>query len=481
MAMRPKLELRQTQQLTMTPQLRQAITMLAMSATQLEAFLAAEVEKNPLLSLDDGSRLAAAPPAEPAVATVDAAMRKGDLAAGEAQFDGSRDNLYEGAEPAVGRGGGRDFETLDDDGAGALADRPSLAAHVAAQVALMRLDPAERLVAEALAGDLDDAGYLRIDFAEAAARLGVAARVVERAAAALRACEPTGVGARDLAECLGLQLAEQGALDAPMRALLAHLPDLPTTPAAVMAARCGVSVDGLSAMLARLRRLDPRPGLAFAAPPLAPAAPDVLVRPDPEGGWRVALNPAATPRVLIDRRYAARVGGGCPRTRRYLADCAQTAGWLARSLDQRARTILKVAAEVVRVQEAFFERGVSGLKPLTLKAVAEAVDVHESTVSRVTAHKTVATPRGVFEMRFFFGASLASADGGEARAAEAVRERIRALIGAEAPGRPLSDDGIVRLLKAEGVDVARRTVTKYREALRIPSSVERRRRAAAAV
>ena len=481
--MRQSLHLRQTQSLVMTPQLRQAIQMLQMSTVELGAFLASEVERNPLIEIADGVQASARP--EPVAGerlAVDADIRRADLAEGEAQFDTGRDNLYEAADapPSLrgGAGGRADFEAFDHDAP--LAAPVTLAAHVIGQLALARLAAPVRVVADALACELDEAGYLRVDPAAAAARLGAAPETVEAAAAAIRACEPTGVGARDLAECLALQLAERDRLDPAMRALLDNLADLPTTPAAKMAARCGVDCDDLADMLAELRALDPRPGMAFGGALAEPVIPDVLVSADGAGGWRVTMNPDAAPRLLIDHSYAARVdGGGDHATRLYLGQCAQSASWLKKSLDQRARTIVSVAAEIVRAQAGFFAAGVAGLKPMTLKAVAEAVGVHESTVSRVTANKFMATPRGLLELKFFF--TTAIGDGDAAHSAQAVRARIRALIDAETPGKPLSDDDLTRALKAEGIDIARRTAAKYREALNIPSSVARRRRARAAV
>lgn len=478
LVLRQRLELRQTQQLVMTPQLRQAIAMLQMSTLELGGYLAQQIEANPLLALADGLGAAAVPAAAATVETVDAALRRADLARGEAQFVTGRENLYEGA-PMAGR---RAADPVDGDLASAVADRPSLTAHVADQLALMRLEARVRITALALAGDLDEAGYLRASDAELATRYGVSMTVVGRARRALQDCEPTGLGARDLAECLALQLAERDRLDPAMQALLANLADLPTTPAAVLARRCGVDAADFADMLAELRALDPRPGLQWTGGTAAPVVPDVLVRPDAEGGWRVVLNPAATPRLLVDNRYAATLGAQRDRAaRQFLSECAQNASWLRRSLDQRARTILGVATEIVRVQTGFFSHGIARLRPLTLRAVAEAVGVHESTVSRVTANKFMASPRGFHELKFFFGSSIAAVGEGDALSAQAVRDRIRSLVAAEPAGRPLSDDMLVRVLKAEGIDVARRTVAKYRESLQIPSSVERRRRAGAAV
>jgi RNA polymerase sigma-54 factor len=345
----------------------------------------------------------------------------------------------------------------------------------------MRLDPLVQRCAEAMAGELDEAGYLRTEDAELASRLGVPASVIAAARRAVQACEPTGIGARDLAECLALQLGERNRLDPAMQALLDRLADLPTTSAASMAQCCGVDQADFADMVAELRTLDPRPGLQHGGGTAAPVVPDVVVRAAADG-WRIALNPASLPRLLVDETYAARLSHVRDReTRSFLATCSQNASWLRRSLDQRARTILVVATEIARVQGGFFTHGVSALRPLTLRAVADAVGVHESTVSRVTSNKFMATPRGLFELKFFFGGGIVGEEGGEAIAAQVIRERIRALVAAEPVGKPLSDDQLVRHLKAEGIDVARRTVAKYREALHIASSIERRRRAGAAV
>jgi RNA polymerase sigma-54 factor len=490
MALRPKLELRQTQQLAMTPQLRQAIRMLQMSTVELDAFLAHEIERNPLIEIDGGGEIAApAAPAGGERTAVDVAIHRADGidAALGPPDETLRANLYASAErdPRAGPRGAApraDAGDWDGDAAATVGETVTLARHVVAQLALARLSPIERMAAEALAGDLDEAGYLREPLDEAAARLGAPRAAVERAAAAIRACEPTGVGARSLAECLALQLAERGRLDRPMADLLDNLEALPTLPAATLARRIGVAPDRLGAMLAELRTLDPRPGLRVGGGLAAPARPDVQVSPDGAGGWRVELCADAAPRLRIDRDYARRVGADRRGdARAFVAECRQSAAWLARALEQRSANILKVAREIVRVQAGFLERGVGALRPLALREVAVAVGVHESTVSRVSANKFMETPRGLFELRYFFSAALAGGDGERSVSAHAVRGRIRELVSAEPAGRPLSDDQLVRALAVEGVDVARRTVAKYRESLGIPSSFERRRRADAAI
>lgn len=325
---------------------------------------------------------------------------------------------------------------------------------------------------------VDEGGYLRCDLEETAERLGCALAAVETVLACLQGFEPTGVAARDVRECLALQLRERDRLDPAMAALLDNLDLLARRDMAALRRACGVDEDDLKDMIAELRGLTPRPGAAFGGEPAAPVIPDVFVREAPGGLWHVELNADTLPRLLVDQRYHARIAGGArsEADRTFVSECLADANWLMRSLDQRAKTILKVASEIVRQQDGFLAFGVEHLRPLNLKTVADAIGMHESTVSRVTSNKHLATPRGVFEMKFFFTAAIQSSVGGEALSAESVRHRIRGLIDAErAAEGVLSDDRIVEILKEAGVDIARRTVAKYREAMRIPSSVERRR------
>jgi RNA polymerase sigma-54 factor len=477
MALRPSLQVRQIQQLTMTPQLRQAIAMLQMSSAELEAFLAAQIEANPLLSIEDGAgeRRVPAPPEPGEPAPLGRELAEMSLKRLEAAPEAA-ENLWSSAEarPATA--------SESWDAASAAAAPAGLAEHVLAQLALARLPPPARRVAEMLAHELDEVGYLRLDLAAAAARIGAPPEAAEAALAAIRDCEPTGVGARDLAECLALQLAERGRLVPAMRALLDNLALLPERPTGVMAALCGVTPAELRAMLAELRALDPRPGLRLSGGLAPPARPELAARPDGAGGWEARLIAEASPRLRVDRGYAegmrapARRGAGA-----FLNECARNADWLQRSLAQRARTLLAVGERIVRAQRAFLEQGPPALRPMTLRDVAEAVGVHESTVSRVAAGKYMATPQGVFELRWFFSAGAGATAGAESRSVRSVRERLRALIAAEPADRPHSDDRLVALLREEGVELARRTVAKYREELRIPSSPARRRRAASAV
>jgi RNA polymerase sigma-54 factor len=293
----------------------------------------------------------------------------------------------------------------------------------------------------------------------------------------LQGFDPPGVCARNLPECLAIQLKERDRFDPAMQALIGHLDVLARRDLATLRRICGVGDEDLADMIAEVRQLNPKPGFAFGATAVQPVVPDVFVQAAADGTWNVELNSDTLPKVLINQNYYARVsktacGDG---DKSYLAECLQSATWLVRALDQRAKTILKVASEIVRQQDAFFAHGVQYLRPLNLKAVADAIGMHESTVSRVTSNKYMATSRGIFELKYFFTAAIAAADGGAAHSAEAVRHRIRQMIDEESPRNVLSDDTIVDKLRDSGIDIARRTVAKYREAMRIPSSVQRRR------
>jgi RNA polymerase sigma-54 factor len=337
--------------------------------------------------------------------------------------------------------------------------------------------PADKGMALALLANLDEAGYVTVPLAALTAQLGAAPAELERVLQACQSLAPTGVFARSLAECLELQLVERDRLTPPMQTLLANLPRLAAGERAALAALCGVGREGFEELVAEIRALDPKPGLAFAHESTPTLIPDVFVRPAPGGGWVVELNDQVLPRLLVNRAYFAQVSARTSgeAERRYFADCLQKASWLEKSLDQRARTVLKVATEIVRRQDGFLADGVAYLKPLNLRMVADALGIHESTVSRAAANKTIATPRGTFEFRYFFTGAIAATSGGEAHSAEAVKHRIRKMILEEAPDAVLSDDAIVVILSGQGVEIARRTVAKYRELMRIGSSVERRR------
>ena len=490
-----KLEIRQGQGLVVTPQLQQAIKLLQLSNLELEAFVEAEMERNPLLERDERD---SQPDAEADVAPVttgedlDLSQAPGERA--EAELDADYGDLYadasaadrqadEGPAPGVNdwsrTSGGGGFEGLPDDIDGMLSTARTLADHLAEQLQMCALPPAEHAIGAVLIDAVDEGGYLRAELAEVADRLGCDLPLVERVLGRLQGFDPTGVCARSVPECLALQLKERDRCDPAMQALLDNLDLLARRDMPGLRRVCGVDDEDLREMIAELRALTPRPGAAFGGgEPVQPVVPDVFVRDAAYGAWAVELNGDTLPRLLVNQRYHARIAGAARKgeDKAFVAECLNSANWLMRSLDQRARTILKVASEIVRQQDAFLVFGVEHLKPLNLKHVADAIGMHESTVSRVTSNKYMATPRGVFEMKFFFTTGLAAMDGGAAVSAETVRRRIKALVESEAAEDDvLSDDRIVDILKEAGVDIARRTVAKYREAMRIPSSVERKR------
>ena len=493
MALSARLQLRQAQSLVMTPQLLQSIRLLQFTHTELQSFIDEEIERNPLVerAADDDAPLAGSDD-EPEAPVSEGWSEEALPGAVEMadRFDASLENLYpdepgrgESLAPdltltwksAPGSAGGAatDFSALDN----LAAPEMTLRGHVAEQAAHTFATARERLIAADLADQLDEAGYFRGTAAETAERLGLDVAEVEAVLERCRGFEPAGLFALGLADCLALQLATRDRLDPAMAAMVANLELVARRDFAQLRKLCGVDDEDLVDMMRELRALDPRPGSVFTGGVADPVVPDVVVRPAPDGSWAVELNPATLPKVLVDQAYYRRVArSACDgREREFLANCLQSANWLTRSLDQRARTLLKVASEIVRQQDAFLVGGVAHLRPLTLRTVADAIGMHESTVSRVTAGKFMMTPRGVFELRYFFAVAIASSEGGDAHSSEAVRRRIRDLIEAEAVQDVLSDDTIVDLLKKGGVDIARRTVAKYRESMAIPSSVQRRR------
>jgi len=486
-AIGPRLDLRQTQSLVMTPQLRQAIKLLQFSNLEATAFVEEELERNPLLERDEtgesGGPERPAPDQvviagpEPADAAV---VASSDVLTAEAPLEvpdyaETYDPGGAGDGVILGRGGNTAFEgderTVDDFAAPAA----TLREHLSEQLRLSLHDPAERLIGAAMIALLEPSGRLSVDTAALAVVLGADPTRVASVRERMMRFDPTGMFARDLKECLAVQLAEKNRLDPAMQALLDNLELLARRDLKRLMTECGVDAADLADMIAELRRLDPKPGASFDATPPPPVVPDVLMRPDPQGGWILELNPETMPRVLVNNGFSAQALTRVSREdRAFLTEKLQTANWLVKSLQQRAQTILKVASEIVRQQDGFFRLGVGHLRPLILRDIAAAVEMHESTVSRVTAHKYIATPRGIHELKYFFTTAISGTDG-ESHSAEAVRYRIKAMVDAEQSDDILSDDAIVAILRREGVDIARRTVAKYREALRIPSSVQRKR------
>ncbi|MFN0042546.1 MAG: RNA polymerase factor sigma-54 [Alphaproteobacteria bacterium] len=495
MALNQRLDLRQTQSLVMTPQLQQAIKLLQMSNAEVSQFVEDALQQNPLLEREEEERSAERDGDERA--------RDGapDDEAPEARLEGAgsdegspsmaEDNLWDGdtaapaPRPAEGEaysylgtgGGGTEFDGGENVLEQTLARAETLREHLLDQLNVDITDPIERLIGAHLVDLVDETGYLTGDLGAAASMLDCTPEALERVRARLARFDPPGVFARSLKECLEIQLRERNRLDPAMQALLDNLELLARRDMATLMRVCGVDEADLAEMVVELRALNPKPGLVFDNAVAQPIIPDVLMHADNAGGWIVELNSETLPRVLVNAQYFAQLSRGAKSKddKIYLTGCFQSANWLVKSLHQRATTILKVATELVRQQDGFFAHGVQFLRPLILRDIAEIVGVHESTVSRVTTNKYIATPRGLYELKYFFTSSIADSHGGAAHSSASVRFRIRAMIDNEPPDDVLSDDKIVEILHKEGVEIARRTVAKYREAMHISSSVQRRR------
>jgi RNA polymerase sigma-54 factor len=515
MALTTKLLMRQGQALVMTPQLLQAIKLLQFSNLELAAFVQEELERNPLLERADESHEL---PDIPAGTEPDGGLTVSESAVA-LEFNDGQDVEWNSDSFATDRSsleaslGTELSNTFEDDraatpgeprefsdgnglsatswsgspGQSADGETANLEAYVAAQIGLKdhlieqlmlaTKDPVGRMIGLALVDGIDESGYFTEDLSELAARLAIPFERAEGILRVVQGFDPSGVGARNLAECIAIQLREKDRYDPAMQKLVANLDLVARRDFAALRKICNVDDEDINDMIAEIRRLDPKPGRAFGGAAVQPVVPDVSVVAMPDGSWHIELNSEVLPRLLVNQTYATRVSRSKSNEadKTFLSNCLQTANWLTKSLEQRARTILKVASEIVRQQDAFFAHGVEHLRPLNLKTIADAIGMHESTVSRVTSNKYMTTPRGLFELKYFFTASIASHDGGDAHSAEAVRFRIKQMIDQENPKDILSDDAIVARLKASNIDIARRTVAKYRESLRIPSSVERRR------
>ena len=494
MTITQKLDVRQGQQLVMTPQLQQAIKLLQLTNLELAEFVEGQLQENPFLERDERPENArereergeerADADATASVETLDTdyANVDADAAPGDAP-------MSEAAPGDAGAGdwsqvsGSRQATSEEYDVLAQTARDKTLREHLTEQLSLATRDPQAALIAAHLIDHIDDGGYLRAELSDVAARLGTTERAVRASLRIVQGFEPTGVGARTLAECLRLQLREEGGLTPEMDLFLENIHLLGTHDLPSLRRACRMDEAALRAHIATIRALNPKPGLAYGRDDVQVVVPDVYVTESGEGGWKVELNAETLPRVIANERYFARLSQTKEgrKTKTFLNEQMSNANWLVRSLDQRARTILKVSLQIVKHQDAFLVEGVSRLRPLNLKTIADAIEMHESTVSRVTSNKFIHTPRGVFELKYFFTAAIQARSGGQAYSAESVRARIRTLIEGETPTQPLSDDRLVEILAQENVDIARRTVAKYREALRIPSSVQRKRMAKQAI
>ena len=488
----------------MTPQLQQAIKLLQLSNLELGEYVDDQLEQNPFLERDDtpadgpaerrgeksdasSASAESAPSQQPT--DVDRVTEGGSLEARESMGGDYEDGEPGGAGNDAAYGdyrpndwstssSGGHFEGGDQEFGATLKKEISLADHLTEQLHLATRDPMLLFIGAYLIDLIDEAGYLRDELSAVAERLGADIGVVEKTHAIITSFDPSGVGARDLKECLKLQLIDANRFDPSMQAFVENIEMLARNDLKGLMKATEADEEDVRDMIAEVRALTPKPGYAYGGGVVQTVAPDVFVTKSPDGGWKVELNSETLPRILVNQRYYSEissVNGADEKDKNYIVEQFASANWLAKSLHQRAQTILKVSSEIVRQQDAFLAYGVKHLRPLNLKIVADAIEMHESTVSRVTSNKYIATPRGLFELKYFFTASIASSSGGEAHSAEAVRHRIRELIEAETKDTVLSDDKIVEILCQEGVEIARRTVAKYRETLNIPSSVQRRR------
>ena len=498
MALMQRMDLRQGQSLVMTPQLQQAIKLLQMSNIELQAYVESELERNPLLERDERSD---APKPEAQDSAGGNSDMVSELGTNQSQEDKLRtldtdlENVYthearadsanrenmasaESGWASLRPTGGLSLDSDEYDFSASLTKTQTLAEHLTEQLNLNILDPSDRIIGQNLIGMVNEAGYLTSNPADIADYLGTSVDHVTRVLETLKTFDPIGVFAADLQECLSLQLRERDRLDPAMAILVANLNLVAKRDFVALKNLCRVDIDDIKEMIAELKHLNPKPGNAFGSEPVQPVVPDVFVRAAQDGSWIVELNNETLPRVLFSNQYLSKVSLTTAREedKNYLSECQANATWLIKSLDQRAKTILKVAREIVRQQDAFLVLGVQHLRPINLKTVAEAIEMHESTVSRVTSNKYMATPRGTYELKYFFTTAIASTTaGGDSHSAESVRQRIKEMIAAEGEKSVLSDDTIVENLKVAGIEIARRTVAKYRESLNIPSSIQRRR------
>ena len=487
MALMQRLVMKQGQSLVMTPQLQQAIKLLQMSNVEIQEFVENELERNPLL---ERAEVASEGRQQAALETPDAPFDQEAHGTDGDGADSVTDTvgvISDAALPTLDshftstRGSGQmSLEGDAYDYAANISREITLPEHLTSQLNLHFKTSTDQLIGQHLIGMVNEIGYLTADTTAIAAMLGTDVAHVDRVLAVLKTFDPPGVFAADLQDCLRIQLTELNHFDPAIAILLEHLPLVAKRDYTALKHLCHVTLEDLHDMIAELRALNPKPGHAFGGEPVMPVVPDVYVRAANDGTWIVELNSDSLPRVLMNNHYMAKVSRGAQKAedKMFLNECQAQASWLVKSLDQRAKTILKVAREIVRQQDAFLVLGVQHLRPITLKTVAEAIEMHESTVSRVTSNKYISTPRGNFELKYFFTNAIPSGSGdGESHSSESVRQRIREMIAAEPASAVLSDDDIVTALKSENVEIARRTVAKYRESLNIQSSVQRRREA----
>ncbi len=492
MALSARLQQKQSQSLVMTPQLAQSIKLLQYSHLELAEFVQDEIEKNPLLEIGNETSIAAAEPSSDKVEKEDIISNEMKLDAGEnaKELDASFENVYDegiaGAEKAnkdnaqslsSSTSSSSSNNTDNTDFLASIGETLSLAQHLNEQVSLNFSDQKDREIASHISHGLTEDGYFQEDLHDIAMLNGVSVNHVEKVLAKFQTFDPSGIGARNLRECLTIQLQEKDRFDPAMQKLIENLPLLAKREFEKLMKLCEVNREDFNDMIREIKELDPRPAARYEPVLSQNVVPDVLIKQKTDGSWAIDLNPETLPKVLVNHTYHAELTSAVktPEGKEFIAECMGNASWLTKSLDQRAQTILKVATEIVKQQDMFFAEGVEHLRPLNLKTVADAIKMHESTISRVTSNKYLMCDQGIFELKYFFSSSITSSDGEEGYASQSVKHKIKQLVDLESPKKVLSDDQIVLKLQETGIEIARRTVAKYREAMRIPSSVQRRR------
>ncbi|MBF0454614.1 MAG: RNA polymerase factor sigma-54 [Magnetococcales bacterium] len=492
MALGLELKLRMGMQLVMTPQLQMAIKLLQMSSLDLSDYLQEELEKNPLLEKNEegegesgggesdassSSNAAAKDSASPSESTPEAPTSKEAEAPEpglneELGVDASWEDIYGdsyGAVPFENSPGGMEAPPIEN----TLSTGQTLQDHLIWQLGVSAMNEKERTLGLTIIDAVDENGYLASDLQSLADMANSSLDDIEDVLLLIQSFEPAGVAARDLADCLKMQLKSQGMAVSPYLDLLDNLEDLARRDFRKLRRILKISEEDLADAVSVIQSLNPKPGLAFGSDQTNYVVPDVFVR-KLEGEWVVEINPETVPNLRINRSYENSLGSRMSdKDKQFLTDNARSAQWLIKSLEQRSSTIFRVAESIVRFQKDFLDRGPEHLKPLILKDVADDIGVHESTTSRVTSNKYMHTPRGIFELKFFFSSSLGSITG-ETHSSEAVKFKIKKLVDSEPPRRPYSDEKLAKLLSEQGIDVARRTVAKYRDALNIPSSSRRK-------
>jgi RNA polymerase sigma-54 factor len=490
--MKAGLELRQGLSLAMTPQLQQSIRLLQLSSLELQTEIQQAIEANPMLEIEDESGEETEPAAIEAhealpTTRLDEADTTLDLEAPrqempeELPLDSRWDDIFEAdGSTSYSKGSAedeeRDFLSYTSSGQESLHD------HLLSQMLLTPLSPRDQQIATAIIESVDEDGFLEqpLESIVEGLRRDLPDVELDEAQAMLHLVQqfdPPGVAARDLGECLAIQLRQ---VEAPTPAhsdaarLLEHLDLLATRDYVRLQRLLKIDAEALKAALQVLQGLNPRPGAELRSQDVEYVIPDVIVR-RVQGQWRVELNPEVTPRLRINNLYAGLIQRGRRgEDMNYMRNALQEARWFIKSVQSRNETLLAVAEAIVRRQQDFFEHGEAAMRPLVLREIAEELGLHESTISRVTTNKYMHTPRGVVEFKHFFSSHVGTADGGEA-SSTAIRARIKQLVAEEPANKPLSDSRLTQLLEAEGINVARRTVAKYRESLGIPPSNERKR------